>query len=103
MRRPGLVHCKSGADRAGFAAAVFLLMEGASPAQARAQMRLRFGHLRHSRAGILSAFIDAWERYEGNKSFSHWVADEYDAAALQAAFKSNVFARFMHDRVLNRE
>jgi hypothetical protein len=31
------------------------------------------------------------------------VADEYDAAALQAAFKSNVFARFMHDRVLNRE
>jgi protein tyrosine/serine phosphatase len=103
MRRPGLVHCKSGADRAGFAAAVFLLMEGASVAQARAQMRLRFGHMRHSRAGILSAFIGAWERYGGRKSFARWVAEDYDAAALQAGFKSNVFARFVNDRVLSRE
>ena len=103
MRRPGLVHCKSGADRAGFAAAVFLLMEGASAAQARSQMRLRFGHMRHSRAGILSAFIDAWDRYKGNKSFAGWVAEDYDAAALQAAFKSNPLARFFNDRVLSRE
>jgi len=103
MRRPGLVHCKSGADRAGFAAAVFLLMEGASAARARKQMRLRFGHMRHSRAGILSAFIDAWERDEGCKTFEHWVAEDYDAAALQAAFKSNALARFLNDRVLFRE
>lgn len=103
MRRPGLVHCKSGADRAGFASAVFLLMEGASVAQARAQMRLRFGHMRHSRAGILSAFISAWERYTGSKSFARWVAEDYDAAALQAGFKSNVFARIVNDRVLSRE
>jgi protein tyrosine/serine phosphatase len=103
MRRPGLVHCKSGADRAGFAAAVFLLMEGASTAEARAQMRLRFGHMRHSRAGILSAFIGVWERYEGSKGFSRWVEEDYDAAALQAAFKSNPLSRFLNDRVLARE
>ncbi len=103
MRRPGLVHCKSGADRAGFAAAVFLLMEGASIAQARAQMRLRFGHMRHSRAGILSAFIDAWARYGGGKSFARWVAQVYDPAALQAGFKSNPLARYLNDRVLSRE
>jgi protein tyrosine/serine phosphatase len=104
MRRPGLVHCKSGADRAGFAAAVFLLMEGASPAQARAQMRLRFGHMRHSKAGILSAFIGAWERGgEGKKTFPSWVGEDYDAAALQTAFKSNPLARFLHDQVLSRE
>ncbi len=103
MQRPGLVHCKSGADRAGFAAAVFLLMKGAGAAQARAQMRLRYGHMRHSRAGILSAFIDAWARYEGSKTFERWVAEDYDAAALQADFKSNPLARFLNDRLLSRE
>jgi protein tyrosine/serine phosphatase len=103
MRRPGLVHCKSGADRAGFASAVFLLMRGASVAEARAQMALRFGHMRHSRAGILSAFIGAWERYPGDKTFARWVAEDYDAAALQAGFKSNPLARYLNDRVLSRE
>jgi protein tyrosine/serine phosphatase len=103
MRRPGLVHCKSGADRAGFASAVFLLMEGTSVAEARAQMALRFGHMRHSRAGILSAFIGAWERYAGEKSFARWVAEDYDSAALQAGFKSGLLSRFVNDRVLSRE
>lgn len=103
MRRPALVHCKSGADRAGFASAVFLLMEGASAAQARAQMRLRFGHMRHSRAGILSAFIGAWERYDGDKFFARWVAEDYDAATLQTGFKSGFLSRFVNDRVMLRE
>ena len=73
------------------------------PARRARQMRLRFGHMRHSRAGILSAFIDAWEHYAGGKSFERWVAEDYDAAALQAAFKSNPLARFLNDRVLSRE
>jgi protein tyrosine/serine phosphatase len=104
MRRPALVHCKSGADRAGFAAAVFLLMEGAGASVARGQMALRFGHMRHSRAGILGQFIRSWERTgEGRKSFALWVAEDYDAVKLQTDFKSNPIARLINDRMLARE
>ncbi|HQT65368.1 MAG: protein tyrosine phosphatase [Acidocella sp. 20-57-95] len=103
MRKPALVHCKSGADRAGFAAAIFLLVEGASPATAKSQLALRYGHLKYARAGILDKFIDAWASHTGGKPFLTWVAQDYDAAALQASFKSNAIARFLNDRILRRE
>ncbi|MDE8349198.1 MAG: tyrosine-protein phosphatase [Acidocella sp.] len=103
MRKPALVHCKSGADRAGFAAAIFWLLEGESPARAKTQLALRYGHLKYARAGILDKFIDAWAESEGKKPFLDWVAEDYDAAALQAAFKSNLVARFLNDRILRRE
>ena len=59
---PVLLHCKSGADRAGFAAAVFILMEGGSVAAALHQLSWRFGHLRRSRAGVLDAFVLRYAR-----------------------------------------
>ena len=55
--KPALLHCKSGADRAGFAAAVFLLVEGATVRTALGQLSLRHGHLRGSRAGVLVAVL----------------------------------------------
>jgi protein tyrosine/serine phosphatase len=103
MRKPALVHCKSGADRAGFASAIFLLLEGATPARAKTQLALRYGHLKYARAGILDKFIDAWADSKGKKPFLNWVAEDYDAAALQATFKSNTMARFLNDRLLRRE
>ncbi|OYV36935.1 MAG: protein tyrosine phosphatase, partial [Acidocella sp. 20-61-6] len=93
-----------GADRAGLASAIFMLLDGKSAAQAQAQLSLRFGHLRHAKSGILDQFIAAWARTgEGRKPFLQWVAEDYDAAALQAGFKTNPVARFLNERVLVRE
>ena len=79
MREPGLVHRKSGADRAGFAAAVFLLLQGATVAQAMRQLSLRWGHLARSRAGVLDAVLRAYAREgEGRVGFADWVRDSYD-------------------------
>ena len=101
---PMLVHCKSGADRAGFAAALFLLLEGQSSAQALRQLSWRHGHWHRSRAGVLDAFLHAYAREaEGRTPFLDWLQRDYDAAALAAAFHPGHFADFVTHRLLRRE
>ncbi len=104
MREPGLVHCKSGADRAGFAAAVFLLLQGASVAESMRQLSLRWGHLARSRAGVLDAVLRAYAREaEGSKEFTDWVRDSYDPGAIAAGFTATRLGALLNDRLLRRE
>ncbi len=104
MRRPALIHCKSGADRAGLAAGLFIMLNGGTTREALAQLSWRFGHLNRSRTGILDAFfvhyaLDA----EGRLPFLDWVRDEYDEMALRRDFVAGGLASFINDRVLARE
>lgn len=103
---PALVHCKSGADRSGFVAAVYLMaIRGRSADEALAQLSLRFGHLRSSRAGILGAVIKAY-RDEGaarGLDFRRWVETCYDRDAVTARFQPRPFATAIVDRLLRRE
>ncbi len=102
--KPALLHCKSGADRAGFAAAVFLLTQGATVAVALDQLSLRHGHLRGSRAGVLDAVLLQFETdAQGRTPFLDWVRSGYDPDAITSRFKSAGLAAFLHDRVLRRE
>jgi uncharacterized protein (TIGR01244 family) len=101
---PVLLHCKSGADRAGFAAAVFLVIEGRTVDDAVRHLSLRFGHLRRSRAGALDAVLLHFAREaEGRKSFLDWVQEDYDPVAATAAFPARRMASFISDHVLARE
>jgi len=89
LPRPFVMHCKSGADRASFAAAVWLLtQEGAPVAKAREMLSVRFIHLKWTRTGILDHILDAYEARNAAEpiGFEDWVATEYDAARLQAEF-----------------
>lgn len=104
MAEPALVHCKSGADRAGFAAGLFLLLNGGSTRDALGQLSWRFGHLGRSRAGILRAFFLAYAREaEGRKAFLDWLREDYDPAALDRMHFSRRFADLLNDRLLARE
>ena len=104
MRTPAVMHCKSGADRAGLAAGLILMFEGASAAQALKQLSLRFGHIRQARTGILDAFFLRFQREaEGRKSFLDWVREDYDEAALSRDFRANGLASFFNDWVLAHE
>lgn len=90
---PALLHCKSGADRAGFAAGVFLLLNGGSVADALRQLSLRFGHLRGSRTGVLDTVLIAYGRETGGHAdFAAWARDAYDPAAITAEFAGGVRA-----------
>lgn len=105
MRGPALVHCKSGADRAGLAAGLFVLIEGGTAAQALKQLSLRFGHIKQANTGILDAFFLTYQR-EGEakgKNFMDWVREDYSEDALRARFRANSLAGFVNDKVLGRE
>jgi protein tyrosine/serine phosphatase len=104
MREPALIHCKSGADRAGLAAGLFILIHGGTSAQALAQLSLRFLHFRHSSTGILDAFFAMYAREgEGRKPFLDWVREEYHEDRLRAEFRPRRIASLLNDRVLARE
>jgi protein tyrosine/serine phosphatase len=104
MRAPALLHCKSGADRAGLAAGLFVLFEGGSARDALRQLSLRFGHIRQAKTGILDAFFLRWQREgEGRKPFLDWVREDYDEAALRRDFHANGLASFINDWVLAHE
>lgn len=103
---PALAHCKSGADRAGLFAALYLLIvEKADSRRAMAELTLGKGHFRHAEAGILDAFLEAY-RDEGEargKPFLDWVREDYDPAALKARFRARRFSRLISDVLLRRE
>ena len=103
---PAVLHCKSGADRAGFAAALYLILhEGAPVSVAMRQLSARFGHFRFAKTGILDAFFARY-RVEGEARglpFLDWVEQVYDPAALTRDFRARAWSSFLVDRVLRRE
>jgi protein tyrosine/serine phosphatase len=104
MRGPGLVHCKSGADRAGLAAGLYVMMQGGTTEAALAQLSLRFGHIKQSKTGILDAFFLKYRREaEGRKGFLDWVREDYSEQELRENFRAGALAGFVNDRVLGRE
>jgi protein tyrosine/serine phosphatase len=104
LQTPALMHCKSGADRAGLAAGLAILLEGGTAAQALAQLSWRFGHFNRSRTGILDAFFIKFATdAEGRVPFLTWVRDTYDEAALRRSFTAGGLSSFVTDQVLRRE
>lgn len=89
LKRPFLIHCKSGADRTGLAAALYLLeYENADLTIAKAQLSFNFLHIRRTETGILDHFLDTYEERftQTGISVREWAATEYDADALTANF-----------------
>ncbi len=83
---PFLMHCKSGADRAGFASAVYLLtMRNASLTEARGMLSWRYWHFARGASGVLDHILDLYEA-SGCTDFARWIATEYDAAEAQRSF-----------------
>lgn len=89
IEKPFVMHCKSGADRAGFASVIYLLViEGRPMAEARKMLGVKYLHLKWSRTGILDYILDQFEARTAQSpiGFEEWIATEYDNAALQAAY-----------------
>lgn len=89
IERPFVMHCKSGADRAGLASAIYLITEeGQSVEQARRMLSLRYAHVKASRTGVLDHFLDVYEARNRDRpiSLTDWIATEYDPEATQAQF-----------------
>lgn len=92
IERPFLMHCKSGADRAGFASVFWqVYRNGADPREmVKEHLNWRYLHLPQTSTGILDLF---WEHYARARDkdgigLIDWIRDVYDFDALQAAFRS---------------
>lgn len=90
INKPLLMHCKSGADRTGLAAAIYLLhIENAPFELAMKELSVRHLHLRHTSTGILDDFLELYEKRvqeQGQIPFRRWLEEEYDEPALAAEY-----------------
>jgi len=103
---PVLFHCKSGADRAGIMAALYLLLhEGRPVEEAARQLSLRYGHFRQADTGVLDHFLDSYraENARDPIDFLTWAEGRYDPEAVKRSFKVNGVTNFIVNRVLKRE
>lgn len=111
MRYPALMHCKSGADRAGLGGFLYLFLHAGLPiAEARKQLSLRYGHIKQGKTGVLDHFIDTYEEVaardavEPNREhFLHWIGTDYDREAVRASFQPQAFGSFLTEQLLRRE
>lgn len=89
MERPFLVHCKSGADRTGLMAALYLMVHEGKPLDvAQQQLSFRFLHIRRTATGILDHFFDVYAARNAQSRIGivDWITHEYDRKALEASF-----------------
>ena len=103
---PILMHCKSGADRVGLMSTLYLIVhEGVPVADAKAQLALKFGHIRQSDTGILDYFF---ERYLADNAvqsipFFTWVETVYDPDEVKRTYQARGWANVLTNTVLRRE
>ena len=89
LEKPFLFHCKSGADRTGLAAAIYLLaIENRPIAEAQRQLSFRYLHVENSRAGIQDHLLRlfALAHQQTGVSFLDWLRDSYDPDEVGASF-----------------
>jgi len=106
IRYPALMHCKSGADRAGIMSALYLFLhEGRPVEEAKRQLSLKYGHVRQGKTGVLDRFFDAYieARDATGIDFWTWVDTVYDPVAMKRDFHAGLIGNLIVDRILGRE
>lgn len=104
---PALMHCKSGADRAGIMSVLYMhFRKGRTIREALDQLSLRYLHVKQGKTGVLDY---TFERYleqgePAGMSFLEWVQSPlYDPAGIKADFRSQMWGRLLTEGVLKRE
>lgn len=109
---PAMMHCKSGADRVGLMATLFLFFhEGRPLDEAMRQLSLRYGHVRQGKTGIIDHVLEQYVAHATAKgislasvdAFFQWVDAAYDPASLKADFMSSWWGDLLTEKILRRE
>lgn len=106
MEFPALLHCKSGADRAGLGSALYRILHlGHRVEDALAELNWRYGHFKGAKTGILDFFLASYVARNARSpiGFLEWVDTEYDRDALEASFHEEGWSSLIVDKVLHRE
>ncbi len=103
---PALMHCKSGADRAGLMSVLYMHYRQGQPIeQAMKMLSLRYGHVRQGKTGIIDHFFEQYLARGKAKGLSliEWMERDYDPDVLKAQFQSNWWGNVLVDTILRRE
>ena len=104
---PVLIHCKSGADRAGLMAVLYRHLHLGEPVSvALSELSKRTLHSREGLTGILDYTLELYVREGEAKGLSllEWMErPDYDPVAIREAFRSRWWGRVLVDRILRRE
>lgn len=106
LEYPILMHCKSGADRAGLMSVLYrFLHEGEPLEEAKKELSLKYGHIRQADTGILDYFFERYLEDNAKRPmpFFVWVETAYDPDTLKRTFQAKGWANRLVNSVLRRE
>ena len=104
IKYPALMHCKSGADRAGAMAVLYKhLKMGVPIEQAVEQLGVKYLHVKYGKTGIIDYFFERYLAQGAGEPFIEWVEKHCDAKAIKAAFNQKLSAQIPLDDLLRRE
>jgi protein tyrosine/serine phosphatase len=104
---PALMHCKSGADRAGIMSVFYMhFRKGKTIREALDQLNLRYLHVKQGKTGVLDYTFERYlaEGEPAGMTFLEWVRSPmYDPAGMKAQFRSEMWGRLLTEGLLKRE
>ena len=104
---PALMHCKSGADRAGIMSVLYMhFRKGKTIREALDQLHLRYLHVKQGKTGVLDYTFARYltEGEPAGMSFLELVQSPmYDPAGMKADFRTNMWGNLLSESVLRRE
>lgn len=106
LEHPILLHCKSGADRAGIASVLYLMLNQDVPfEEAYDQLDIKYGHFKQAKTGVLDHFFETYKEAndENPIDFMEWVETKYDPVEVKQSFVTNYWSNFWVEKVLRRE
>jgi protein tyrosine/serine phosphatase len=104
---PALMHCKSGADRAGIMSVMYMHFRQGKPIrEALDQLHWRYLHIRHGKTGVLDYVFERYlaEGEPAGMDFLDWVeSDLYDPVKIKEDFRAQWWANVLTEKLLRRE
>jgi protein tyrosine/serine phosphatase len=107
LEYPAMMHCESGADRAGVMSVLYMHFRQKLPiSQAMSQLDLKFGHVRAGLTGVLDYCFEKYvkEVEPLGVSYEDWVrSPAYDPVAIKKEFRAQWWGTLLTDKLLRRE
>lgn len=109
---PAVMHCKSGADRAGVMSTLYMFFHEGKPLdEAVEQLSMRYGHFKQGKTGVIDYAFDQYFEYAraNGKSlasvddFFEWADGPYDYKKIKQEFLGSWWGNILTEKILRRE
>ena len=109
---PAMMHCKSGADRAGLMSMLYMFFHAGAPLnQAIDQLSFKYGHVKQGKTGVIDYAFAQYMKFAAanGKSlasvddFFAWADNHYDPKAVKENFRSTGWGNILTEWILRRE